>query len=66
MSALAVRADVCANDGILPLFAEAVEKLGWQVSPGFARFIFARHGCCLYGSTRRQDRILGSSAGPFV
>jgi hypothetical protein len=36
MSALAVRADVCANGEILALFAEAVEKLGWQVSPGFA------------------------------
>ncbi|MFT7573392.1 MAG: hypothetical protein ACI9JL_004455, partial [Paracoccaceae bacterium] len=24
--------------------AEAVEKLGWQVAAGFARFIFARAG----------------------
>jgi hypothetical protein len=50
-----------------PLIAEAVEKLGFEVAREFAYFDFARDEYFrgrLYGSTRRQDGVSSSSAGP--
>jgi hypothetical protein len=52
----------------LPLMAEAVEKLRWWVAREFARFNLQETNDArghLNDPTRRQDEVLGPSAGPL-